>query len=350
MKSTTAALLISASREFLGYYARLLKSEDFEIIKARGYHDWSEKRHLFQFDVCLIDNEDGEFDFETFFFFFSRYNPHAVVLNFGHEPPAPPSGHNYLYCGAGRQISAASFIRNLSEGFRRARARTELAAMLIHDIRSPLHSMLAYIELLLNHNAGPLSDSQKNYLEKTMLLGDQTLKMLEDINEVYKSEQHVFSVDKAPFPISRSVDQALLNVWAKADQKHITIRKEIQDGLPDILGDVFQVQRVFMNLIGNAVKYCRDNSLVIIRARQKSDRMAEVLVTDNGGGIPEEDLEKIFKKSFRVKQHEQQHSGYGLGLYICKLIVKAHGGVISAENNPQGGVSFIFTLPLNNGK
>ena len=127
MKSTTAALLISASREFLGYYARLLKSEDFEIIKARGYHDWSEKRHLFQFDVCLIDNEDGEFDFETFFDYISRYNPHAVVLNFGHEPPAPPSGHNYLYCGAGRQISAASFIRNLSEGFRRARARTELA-------------------------------------------------------------------------------------------------------------------------------------------------------------------------------------------------------------------------------
>lgn len=88
MKSNTAALLISASREFLGYYARMLKSEDFEIIKARGYHDWSEKRHLFQFDVCLIDNESGEFDFETFFDYISRYNPHAVVLSFGHEPPA----------------------------------------------------------------------------------------------------------------------------------------------------------------------------------------------------------------------------------------------------------------------
>ena len=101
-----------------------------------------------------------------------------------------------------------------------------------------------------------------------------------------------------------------------------------------------------MNLLGNAIKYSPDHSTVTIKAEQRSQRQLEVSVIDNGGGIPEADLKHIFKKLFRASGDTNQQKGYGLGLYICKLIVKAHGGTIRAENNEQGGMSFIFTLPI----
>jgi signal transduction histidine kinase len=72
----------------------------------------------------------------------------------------------------------------------------------------------------------------------------------------------------------------------------------------------------------------------------------EISVSDNGGGIPEAELKHIFKKLYRVSRDTNQEKGHGLGLYICKLIVKAHGGVIRAENNQMGGVTFTFSLPV----
>lgn len=345
MRNKNLALLISASSDFIDQYSQLLQQQDFEIFTLKKL-DLSKIKSDYPYDICLVDNADGKFDYPTLYEYIQNFSPQTIVLDFGSDSIAKPVGNHFLYSGNDNAIHLESFLENLGEFFRRSRARTELAALLIHDLRSPIHSMLSYIELLLNKTFGDFNEGQKNFLEKSMILGDQILDMVEDINEIYQNEQHVFSLEKSLFHIVEAIDQALLNIWIQADQKNIKIKKEVSTELPYLLGDLFQIQRVLMNLLGNAIKYSPGHSTVTIKAEQRSQRQLEVSVIDNGGGIPEADLKNIFKKLFRASGDTNQQKGYGLGLYICKLIVKAHGGTIRAENNEQGGMSFIFSLPI----
>ncbi len=345
MKTKNLALLISASKDFTDRYSELLKEYDFEIYTLETL-DLRRIKSDYPYDICFVDNARGNFDYKPLFDYIHNFSPQTIIIDVGSNNSLKPVGNNFLYTGEGNNIHLDSFLENLGEFFKRSRARTELAAMLIHDLRSPLHSMLSYIELLLNTTFGELNDGQKNFLEKSMVLGDQVLDMVEDINEIYQNEQHVFSLEKELFNISEAIDQSLLNIWIQADQKNIQIKKEVSPDLPPIFGDLFQIQRVFMNLLGNAIKYCPEQSTIIIRAIQRSQRLLEISVIDNGGGIPGADLKNIFKKLFRAPGDENQKKGHGLGLYICRLIVKAHGGAIKAENNDRGGASFIFTVPI----
>jgi two-component system sensor histidine kinase KdpD len=103
--------------------------------------------------------------------------------------------------------------------------------------------------------------------------------------------------------------------------------------------------KVFLNLIDNAVKYSPQDAAIDIRAALIRDKV-KVEIKDRGFGIPENDLKRIFDKFYRVER-PQQISGIGLGLSICKGIVEAHGGEITARNNQDIGAAFILTLPLN---
>ncbi len=345
MKRHNKALLISPSKAFCEHYTLLLEQCNFQVLRANSLTAVNLKSNE-SIELCLVDNCENQFPYGKLFEYLKRHSPQTVVVNVGAEQKLRPVDGHYLYQCQGDHIPLDSFLINLNEFFRRAKSRTDLAAMLIHDIRSPLHSMLAYIELLLNQTFGAVNEGQKNFLEKAMVLGDQVLDIIEDINEIYKSEQYIFSLEKGPFDLSPVIDQALLSLWIQADRKDIQIIKEISPDLPEIIGDAFQIQRVFVNLVGNAIKYCPKRSKIWIRAQQTSQRQIEIEVKDNGNGIPEEDLNRIFRKAFRVRPHAEHHKGYGLGLYICKIIVKAHGGTIRVENNEMGGVSFTFSLPV----
>jgi len=344
IKNKNAAIIITPSKDFLKLYSNILEAHNFRATHVKKLNDLK-KKQVEAIDICVVDNTTNSFPYNDLFEYINQHCPQTVVIDVSSHPPKQPTGNNYLYHCRENHIDLNSFFFNLAEFIRRAKSRTELAAMLIHDIRSPLHSMLAYIELLLNQTFGSLNDGQKNFLEKAMILGDQTLDMVEDINEIYKSEQYIFSLEKAPFDISQTIEQAMLNLWIQADQKNIQIRKEIASNLPNVFGDLFQIQRVFVNLISNSIKYCPEYSEIIIHVAQVSQRKLEISIIDNGGGIPEKDLKQIFRKMFRGKDHAKSQKGYGLGLYICKIIIKAHSGTIHAVNNDRGGVTFKFTLP-----
>ena len=326
----------------------MLNDNGYEILVVANLAIWQEKAETYHSDIYFIDNRDETFDYDAFLPQLAICSAHSIVINVSDDHSIQSSGSNYLFSVRFEEshVDFPSLISTLSEYIRRSKNRIEFGAMLIHDIRSPLNSLIAYIELLLNQTFGPLNEGQLNFLEKAMNLGDQTLDMLEDINEIYRTEQYTFSLDKETFSIDKVLDESLLNIWIQADQRNIKIKKAIPGQLPLLCGDPFQIQRVFVNLLGNAIKYCPDNATVIIKAEQSSERYAQFSIADNGGGIPEADLDKIFARAFRVEATQHARTGQGLGLYICKLIVKAHGGMITAENNDIGGVSFNFTLPL----
>jgi two-component system, OmpR family, sensor histidine kinase KdpD len=119
---------------------------------------------------------------------------------------------------------------------------------------------------------------------------------------------------------------------------------DIQDAIFEVPVDFALMMRVFVNLIDNAVKYSMPESLIIISAAMKGDNVL-LKVVDNGFGIPEHDLERIFDKFFRAEK-PRQVAGTGLGLSICRGIVEAHHGKIWAENNPAGGASVCMEIPV----
>lgn len=338
------ALIISDNEKFISNYRDILQRNNFQVLKTK-MNVWKENGNPeSSVDICLIDNENGAFDFDDFF---KRSNAKSLIVNVSDKEEKSRKNHGLLYNlhPDSHTIQFEIFLKNISRLLERDKARMELAATLLHDLRSPLNSLVSYMELLINETFGYLNEGQKNFLEKAMILGDQVLDMVEEINEVYQNEQYTFHLDKEKINLPALIDECLLKIWIQADAKNIKIKKELPKKLPEISGDPFQIQRVFSNLLGNSIKYCPDNSRIILKVSPPKNKFIEIEIMDDGSGIPESQLKKIFNKYYRVEEKAELEKGQGLGLYISKLIVKAHKGKIRAVNNQIGGLSFIFTLP-----
>jgi signal transduction histidine kinase len=130
--------------------------------------------------------------------------------------------------------------------------------------------------------------------------------------------------------------------WSSKKPNYIS---DIEADLPPVLADSTQIRQVIMNLVENAIAYSKEDSTLVISAKTNGD-MVQVSVTDNGDGIPPEDIDKVFDKFYRGSQNRRQPGGTGLGLAICKSIIDNHYGKIWVESKPGQGSVFYFTLPI----
>lgn len=343
------ALIITSKKSFSSKYHKLLKQYKFKVFIINNSNHWIEgsDQSKNKIDLCMIDNKNGDFNFEDFLKKNNFSNPKVLIINVGEKKIISHNNHVlYNLNPESQSIDFEALIRNVKLILDKEKAQTELAANLMHDLRSPLNSLITYMELLLNETFGSLNDGQKNFLEKGMVIGDQILDMVEEINEVFQNDQYSFHLEKEEFTLHKLIDESLLKLWIQADSKNIQIKKEIPQNLPALYGDSFQLQRVCNNLIGNSIKYCPENSKIIIKATPQS-KFIEIEIMDNGGGIPDRELKKIFNKYYRIENQKKLADGRGLGLYISKIIIKAHKGKIRATNNKVGGLSFFFTLPIH---
>ncbi|MEJ2049912.1 MAG: HAMP domain-containing sensor histidine kinase [Calditrichota bacterium] len=345
LKENTAAIL-SESENFISEYSEKLRAAKFATQTLNPSDGWSKKISAELYDCCVIDNTHGSFPYSKFLPYLKNNKIQMFIINIGENIPEQIDNPYLTFNFKSKldDLVFSAFLKNALSVLNRDRAQAELASMLVHDIRSPLNSLIGYLELLINGTFGPISEGHKNILEKAMDMGDSTLDLLEDLNEVFHKEQDSFVIQKQPFSLLKLIDAVLSNVWVKADKKNIQIKKEIPSNLGELLGDDYQIQRLLTNIISNAIKYSPKNSRIIIGAHAIDNGFAEIRVSDNGQGVPENHLPYLFEKYYRIKEKDKIQKGYGLGLYICKIIVTAHGGKIWAENNQQGGLTVSFTL------
>jgi len=345
LHENTAAIL-SENEDFISEYSEKLKAARFTTKPLNPSDGWSKKISAELYDCCVIDNTNGSFPYSKFLPYLKNNKIQMFIINIGENIPEKIDNPylTFNFKSKSDDLVLSAFLNNAISVLNRDRAQAELASMLVHDIRSPLNSLIGYLELLINGTFGPISEGHKNILEKAMEMGDSTLDLLEDLNEVFHKEQDSFIIQKQPFNLLKLIDAVLSNVWVKADKKNIQIRREIPANLRELLGDDYQIQRLLTNIISNAIKYSPKNSRIIIQAQTLDNGFAEISIVDNGQGVPENHLPYLFEKYYRIKQKDKIQKGYGLGLYICKIIVAAHGGKIWAENNPQGGLTLSFTL------
>ncbi len=241
------------------------------------------------------------------------------------------------------------YTAELAESYRRLRElerlRDDLTYMIVHDLRTPLTSLLSGLQTV--PLVGDLNPTQSEMLEIATDGGETLLGMINDLLDVEKMEQESVPLSLAPLSAAALVAQASAQVTLLAAAEGLTLASEVSSGLPDFQGDEDKLRRTLVNLMGNAIKFTPRGGAVTVGASCGSANNLLFFVRDTGEGIPANALERIFEKFGQVESRQAgRKMSTGLGLTFCKLAVEAHGGRIWAESAPGVGSVFFFTLPL----
>jgi len=226
-----------------------------------------------------------------------------------------------------------------------SKRKTDFISSVSHELRTPLTSIKGYAAILIAEKLGALPEEAKERLEKINRHSDELVHMVNDLLDIARIESGriVMKVEEQNLKgIIASVSD-LISIQCK--NKNIKLTQDVQKDLPAILADRNQIERVFINLLGNAVKFTPENGQITIKAGIK-EGMVEVDISDTGIGIPTDALTRLFEEFYRVDNDiNQQVKGTGLGLSLVKHIIEAHKGKIWVESKPGKGSTFSFTLP-----
>ena len=224
------------------------------------------------------------------------------------------------------------------------RMRDSLTHMIVHDLRTPLTSLLASLRTVVQ-DEGELSSARKARLIDLAVRGGETLvEMIGDVLDVNKLEQGAAILTLAPASLAGIVARARDQVAALAAKAGVELVVDAADDLHDVYIDAGKIERVLVNLVGNAVKATEDGGRVTVRARHEGDHV-RVDVQDTGVGIGPEHLPHVFERFYRVDVGAKgPRSSTGLGLTFCKMMVEAHGGRITATSSAGAGTCITFTL------
>ncbi len=227
---------------------------------------------------------------------------------------------------------------------REQRLRTELTQMVIHDLKSPLSVIRSSIGMLLKEYLGKITPRQQRVLVRADESSQRILQLINNLLDVERLEAGALPIYKRDIEGATWLREALAHweVVAEAQNKRLLIH--VPDGLPPLLGDRELLQRVITNLLTNAFNYSMPEGFVEVTAVAK-DQHVIILVSDDGPGVPDSDKQRIFEKFAQVESIH--HRGTGLGLTFCRMVVEAHNGDLSVEDNPNGGAIFRLALPVH---
>ena len=236
-------------------------------------------------------------------------------------------------------------IHDVTEQHRLEMTRREFVANVSHELRTPLTSIKSYTETLLETDDLP-PELRSKFLTVINNEADRMARIVKDLLTLSRLDNGRLDMKFTKFPIDKlmgSVYDAML--FEAKNHKHI-LTLELDDPLPEIEGDRDRIEQVVVNIVANAVKYTPDGGNIIMAARNVKDGV-EIAVTDNGTGIPKEDLPRLFERFYRVdKARSRERGGTGLGLAIAQEIVRYHNGTIRAESKLGVGTCMTVFLPL----
>jgi len=224
------------------------------------------------------------------------------------------------------------------------RVRQDFVANVSHELRTPLTAIKGYVEALRD---GGLQDpaQAKQFLRVIQLHSERMDKIVSDLLLLSEMESPDRVLQKESLNLPEVIQTAVEAVGSMAEGKRQKIRVPTAEGLILIRADGQKIHQVLINLLHNAISYTPEDGSITVEATPVPDGV-EVYVTDNGIGIPPEDLSRIFERFYRVdKGRSRELGGTGLGLSIVKHIVEAHGGHVRVESKPGKGSRFTFFLP-----
>lgn len=217
-------------------------------------------------------------------------------------------------------------------------------ALAVHELRTPLTMLRGYIEVFEEELADKLSDDMKNFMYKMEVSAKQLSTFVSNILNVARVDDNQLVLHLAEEKWDKVLKHACEDAELKAKVHGKNIEYQITQGLPTVAVDRISMYEVMSNLIDNAIKYSENSKNIIVSSSLGRDGLVETTVQDFGVGIPQSVLPNLFEKFYRNHRTRSQIGGSGLGLYLCKSIVNAHGGQIWVKSKESEGSTFGFSL------
>jgi len=232
-----------------------------------------------------------------------------------------------------------------TEDYLKQEKQMEFISLAAHELRGPITVMRGIVDVFKTELSPQLSQDHQDLLIRMGVSARQLAGYVENILSVSRIEKETFEVRREevnwPLIIERSVED--LSIRATAHHRKLSFT--IPPDLPTVAADPIAITHVITNLVDNAIKYSKEDGQIIVKSVLK-DGEVETTVQDFGIGIPTSVVDNLFTKFYRSHKSKQLTSGTGLGLYLCKTIIEAHGGTIWVRSSEDRGTTFGFTLPV----
>ena len=222
--------------------------------------------------------------------------------------------------------------------------KTNLISTVSHEIKTPLTGIRMVLHLLLEERSGGLTDVQKTMVSSANDDCERLLITLNTLLDLSRSESGSTHLERVPVALRDAMLRAERIFEPRAAEKSVEIDVEATDGMPEVSADPLRLDEVLNNLVSNAIKHSPTGGKVTLRASQPDAEHMRVTVIDQGPGVPEEMQNRIFERFFRAPG--QDSDGVGLGLFICREIMRAHEGRIGLKERAHDQTEFFIDVPI----
>ncbi|MGK0240288.1 MAG: NtrC-family two-component system sensor histidine kinase KinB [Candidatus Pelagisphaera sp.] len=243
------------------------------------------------------------------------------------------------------QIECALILQDVTSLRLSDELKSDLVATLSHEIKTPVTSAGMALHLLLEKNLGGLNEDQEDMVQTATDDLKRLQRLLDHMLQIARLDRGNPTLNTELYSPKTIVENAIEPHAQIAEAKEIRVGHQVEAELPQVCVDPKLIHIALSNFVSNAIKYSDSNSEVTVYARKSDAENIRFGVFDDGPGIPEEDLAKIFDKFYRSSRTPST-DGVGLGLSICKDIVNAHKGLVGCFNRSKGGTDFYFQLPI----
>jgi PAS domain S-box-containing protein len=245
----------------------------------------------------------------------------------------------------GEIVGASTIARDITDEKILDRMKSDFVGTVSHELRTPLSAIKGFLELVADGEAGPINDTQREFLEIAVRNSDRLGTLINDLLDVSRIESDRLEMRSEPVDLAAVLADVGATFRHEAYTKGLVLREEVAE-IPLVRGDTARLIQVFSNLVSNAIKYTPKGE-VGIRAAPVGDGV-EVIVHDSGIGMTADEQAQLFTKFFRGSSPVVAESrGTGLGLVIAKAILEPHNATIDVESQPGQGTRFRVVLPLD---
>ena len=225
-----------------------------------------------------------------------------------------------------------------------SKMKSNLLATVSHELRTPLATIKGYSTMILDYFSRLSIEETKDYIKSIDNSTDRLAKLVDNLLDTSRMDAGLLKLEKSPTSITNLIQAVAAEATIRANRHYIVTTLEKK--LPRVNIDPKRIRQVMDNLIDNAIKYSPQETEILISAK-RNGRELLISVTDQGPGIPADELTNIFDRMYRIEQRLYSGAdGIGLGLYICQRLVETHGGRIWAESTLGKGSTIQFTLPI----
>lgn len=240
--------------------------------------------------------------------------------------------------------------------------KDEFLANTSHELRTPLNGIIGIADSIIDGVAGPINSKLESNLQLIVQSGRRLNSLVNDILDFSKLKDREIALNQQPAHLQNIIDMVVATSNPLIGTKKLEIVTELEEDLPPVLVDYNRIQQVFYNLLGNAIKFT-ENGTIIIKATSQNkhlplplehpalepDKIVNISITDTGIGIPAEKQEHIFQEFQQADAStERSYGGTGLGLSISRKLIEMHGGTIQVISEPGKGSEFSFCIPVAN--